>query len=231
VTAGEVAATRGLPRAVTRAAIPARATSAASGIHAIKHVVIIMQENRSFDSYFGTYPGADGIPMKNGVPTVCAPDPRTGRCVRPYHDRQDLNGGGPHYSVNSSADIAGGRMTGFIAQAELGRRGCLTAQNPACTNTTVPDVMGYHEGRDIPNYWTYARNFVLQDHMFAPSSSWSLPTHLYMVSAWSARCGQRNAPMSCRTNRDYPALPLGFLGTTQRPDYAWTDITGIVGAC
>jgi len=225
VTAGEVAATRGLPRAVTRAAIPARATSAASGIHAIKHVVIIMQENRSFDSYFGTYPGADGIPMKNGVPTVCAPDPRTGRCVRPYHDRQDLNGGGPHYSVNSSADIAGGRMTGFIAQAELGRRGCLTAQNPACTNTTVPDVMGYHEGRDIPNYWTYARNFVLQDHMFAPSSSWSLPTHLYMVSAWSARCGQRNAPMSCRTNRDYPALPLGFLGTTQRPDYAWTDIT------
>ena len=32
------------------------------GIHKIRHVVIIMQENRSFDSYFGTYPGADGIP-------------------------------------------------------------------------------------------------------------------------------------------------------------------------
>jgi phospholipase C len=48
----------------------------ASGIHKIQHVVIIMQENRSFDSYFGTYPGADGIPMQNGVPTVCNPDPR-----------------------------------------------------------------------------------------------------------------------------------------------------------
>ena len=36
------------------------------GIHAIKHIVVIMQENRSFDSYFGTYPGADGFPMKNG---------------------------------------------------------------------------------------------------------------------------------------------------------------------
>ena len=36
-----------------------------------------MQENRSFDSYFGTYPGADGIPMKHGVPTVCNPDPKT----------------------------------------------------------------------------------------------------------------------------------------------------------
>ena len=32
------------------------------GIHKIQHVVVIMQENRSFDSYFGTYPGADGIP-------------------------------------------------------------------------------------------------------------------------------------------------------------------------
>ena len=35
-------------------------------IHKIKHVVVIMQENRSFDTYFGTYPGADGIPMQNG---------------------------------------------------------------------------------------------------------------------------------------------------------------------
>ncbi len=48
----------------------------------IKHIVIIMQENRSFDEYFGTYPGADGIPMQNGVPTVCSPDPKTGQCIK-----------------------------------------------------------------------------------------------------------------------------------------------------
>ena len=34
----------------------------AAGIHKIKHVIVIMQENRSFDHYFGTYPGADGLP-------------------------------------------------------------------------------------------------------------------------------------------------------------------------
>ena len=34
-----------------------------------------MQENRSFDSYFGTFPGADGIPMQDGKPAVCIPDP------------------------------------------------------------------------------------------------------------------------------------------------------------
>jgi phospholipase C len=47
----------------------------ASGIHKIKHVIIVMQENRSFDSYFGTFPGADGIPMTNGQPAVCVPNP------------------------------------------------------------------------------------------------------------------------------------------------------------
>src|SRR5258708_7737281 len=56
------------------------------GAGKIQNVIIIMQENRSFDEYFGTFPGADGIPMVNGVPTVCVPDPDLGTCVRPYHD-------------------------------------------------------------------------------------------------------------------------------------------------
>jgi phospholipase C len=66
----------------------------AAGIHKIKHVIIVMQENRSFDSYFGTYPGADGFPTRGGVPAVCVPDP-AGGCTRPYHDKADVNGGVP----------------------------------------------------------------------------------------------------------------------------------------
>src|SRR5437588_5502172 len=77
-----------------------QANNASSSIHKIKHVVVIMQENRSFDSYFGTYPGANGIPMQNGVPTVCVPDPQTNQCVKPYHDPNDRNGGGPHGQAN-----------------------------------------------------------------------------------------------------------------------------------
>src|SRR5437870_4065056 len=69
-----------------------------AGIHKIKHVVIIMQENRSFDSYFGTFPGADGIPMRDGAPTVCLPNPVTQHCVRPFHDAGPINAGGPHTS-------------------------------------------------------------------------------------------------------------------------------------
>jgi phospholipase C len=51
----------------------------------IKHVLVVMQENRSFDSYFGTYPGADGIPMQDGAPAVCVPDPDS-PYVAPYHE-------------------------------------------------------------------------------------------------------------------------------------------------
>src|SRR6266850_2339188 len=63
---------------------PPSASSPPGAIHKIQHVVIIMQENRSFDSYFGTFPGADGIPMQNGVPSVCVNDPKSGKCVMNY---------------------------------------------------------------------------------------------------------------------------------------------------
>src|SRR5947209_6295826 len=88
----------------------------------IKHVVVIMQENRSFDHYFGTYPGAEGIPMQDGVPTVCVPAPQTDKCVKPFHDTNDKNYGGPHGATHSIADIDGGKMDGFIAEAEQGRQ-------------------------------------------------------------------------------------------------------------
>src|SRR5271169_2382364 len=64
---------------------------APSGLAKLRHIVIIMQENRSFDHYFGTFPGADGIPFRDGVPTVCVPEPDGGPCVRPYYDPNDLN--------------------------------------------------------------------------------------------------------------------------------------------
>jgi phospholipase C len=192
---------------------------AAGDIHRIKHVVIIMQENRSFDSFFGTYPGADGIPMKNGVPTVCALDPRTKRCVKPYPDHGDDNVGARHQDVDARTAADGGKMDGFIVVADHNAdRGCTPFGDPKCDMSNPPDVMGYHTGADLPNYWTYAHDFVLQDHMFAPVASWSLPTHLYLVSGWSAYCKKAGDAASCRNDAavDIPGNPLNF---------PWTDIT------
>lgn len=198
-------------------------------IHKIGHVIVIMQENRSFDSYFGTYPGADGIPMRDGEPAVCVNDPATRKCVKPYHDANDRNGGGPHAGRSAVADVDGGKMDGFIAQAEQGRRGCLDLTNPACVQSATADVMGYHDGGDIPNYWRYAQNFVLQDRMFEPNASWSLPEHLFQVSEWSAACTKHDDPFSCTNALDLPGLPPDFgrarKRLTKEPIYAWTDLT------
>ncbi|HET7140715.1 MAG TPA: alkaline phosphatase family protein, partial [Arthrobacter sp.] len=133
-----------------------------AGISKIKHVVIITQENRSFDTYFGTYPGADGIPMQNGVPSVCLPDPGKGSCVAPYYNPADKNAGAPHSLADATADINGGAMDGFVAQAEKGLSGCAPTATACVFTKTNTDVMGYHDGRDLPNYWAYARNFTLQ---------------------------------------------------------------------
>jgi phospholipase C len=203
------------------------------GIHKIRHVVVIMQENRSFDSYFGTYPGADGIPGLAGNPgTVpCVPNPATGGCARPFHDRQDRSLGGPHSYKAAVTDINGGKMDGFVGEQESGMAGCAQTFNPACGNSGgSPDVMGYHNGSDIPNYWTYAHDFVLQDHMFESDASWSLPSHLYMVSEWSAYCALKNDPQSCHSAVEDPGYPPDFarrLGVTvpTDPSYAWTDLT------
>jgi phospholipase C len=191
-------------------------------IHKIRHVVVIMQENRSFDSYFGTYPGADGIPRG-----VCVPDPRHG-CIRPYHLTADRNVGGPHAMRNAMADINGGAMDGFVRQAVGGTRRCRDPHDPVCSLPAAgADVMGYHDYREIPNYWTYAHNFVLQDRMFEPNASWSLPSHLFMVSGWSAKCSVPGDPMSCVDAPNLPALPPDFRGNLKHtvPDYAWTDLT------
>jgi phospholipase C len=207
----------------TPASTPPRSASA---IHKIKHVVIIMQENRSFDSYFGTYPGADGIPMAQGRPTVCVPNPQSGQCEYPYHDVADINHGGPHGRVAAFADVNGGKMNGFIASAQQGKqKPCTDPNDPICTIPGATDVMGYHDGGEIPNYWTYAKNFVLQDHLFEPTLSWSLPAHLYEVSAWSARCAIAADPMSCTNALQNPENPPDFNNTGMDPDYAWTDLT------
>lgn len=151
----------------------------------IDHFIFIIQENRSFDSYFGTYPGADGIPLG-----VCLKDPLGGPCVAPYHDTSLINRGGPHGWTDAWNDIDDGLMDGFMKQT-------ISAHYSASTYPCYPpylqchagkdprDVMGYHDYHEIPNYWNYAHLYVLQDHMFESVASYTLPSHLYMLAAQS----------------------------------------------
>jgi phospholipase C len=205
---------------------PQDTARADTGIHKIRHVIVIMQENESFDSFFGTFPGADGFPLHHGRPAVCVPDPTPALCVHPFHLTTPATAGGPHTAYAARQDIDRGRMDGFLRMANVGIRDharlCSADRNdPRCTGSPF-QVMGYRTGEDIPNYWRYARDFVLQDHMFEPNVGWSLPAHLFMVSGWSARCSDPADPVSCRSDLAVRSIQA----TAQdRTPYAWTDLT------
>jgi phospholipase C len=218
----------------------------AKGIQNINHLIFVVLENRSFDHYFGTYPGADGIPMDaNGMPTLCQPNAETGTCDRPYHDTNFIDQGGPHGHVASTMSVNDGKMDGFIKALWSQGNGCMKhPTEPPCPQAVngpdgQPDIMGYHTRRELPNYWDYADHYTLFDHMFAPVDSWTLPSHLYLVSGWSAWCPDLDDPMSCRSelafhpNKNFdnqwptsqwrPADALLY----PRP-YAWAPITWLL---
>jgi phospholipase C len=218
--------------ATSTAASAARArhpsAAAGGGLEKIRHVIVIMQENRSFDSYFGTFRGADGIPMHNGRPSVCVPN-GIGGCVAPFHDPRARQNGGAHGPLAGIHDVDGGRMDGFIRVSQgINIRRCRAKPSgTACASLRRPDLMGYHDARELPNYWAYAKAYVLADHMFEPNWGWSLPAHLWLVSGWSARCSRPTDARTCSSNLDGPTSGPG--STLRRyphgPVYGWTDLT------
>lgn len=164
------------------------------GLEKIQHFVFIMQENRSFDHYFGTYPGVEGIP-----PGICLPTGTSAPCIAPHHDTAVNNDGGNHDWTNAIPDIDGGLMDGFALSANA-------PSNPA-------NVMGWHDYHDIPNYWDYASLYVLQDRLFESIASYSLPAHLYMLAGQSGGYYSmvlQNTP----TSYNFPEITL-LLGSGQ----------------
>jgi phospholipase C len=180
----------GVPAALAvmaMALIPRRAPTAPAltmppGLEKIQHFVFIMQENRSFDHYFGTYPGAEGIPGG-----TCLANPSGGACVASYHDTADSNGGAAHNYANSVGCIDSGKMDGFLINANggYGTGTCTGANDPNCPSKNPTNVMGYHDYHEIPNYWAYAQLYTLQDRIFNSVTSYSLPSHIYMLAAQS----------------------------------------------
>jgi phospholipase C len=134
-----------------------------TGLGKIQHVVFLIKENRSFDTYFGTFPGADGATSgktSDGqtVPLTRTPD------IMPF----DIG----HGWDDAIRAMDGGKMDRF----DLVRHGKLGGLLMAYTQLTEAE---------IPNYFAYARNFVLADHMFSSLTGPSFPNHLYTVAAQS----------------------------------------------
>jgi phospholipase C len=137
----------------------------------IKHLLVLMQENHSFDNYFGTYPGANGIPAD-----VCMPvDPfkkDSTECVRPFHigDNEVELADPDHSDATHKIQFNDGRMDGFIYA--LNRR-----------NQDGRLAMGYYDDRDLPYYWNLADEYVLFDQFFSSAAGGSFVNHLFWVAA------------------------------------------------
>ncbi len=134
----------------------------------IRHVVILMQQNHTFDNYFGTYPGADGFPAGLCIPVNPADDP-AGDCVRPFHI-----GDGPVDDLDHS-------ITTFFAQYNEGKMdGFVSALN--ALNQDGRLSLGYYDDRDIPYYWNLADEYVLFDRFFSSAHSGSIWNRMFWVS-------------------------------------------------
>ena len=131
-----------------------------SGISLIKQIVFIVRENRTFDSYFGLFPGANG---------ATSGKISTGRVIPIIHQSDRTPRDIEHGWQAAVTAIDNGKMDRFDV---IGGSG---------------DYLSYTQlwQADIPNYWAYAQNFVLADNTFSSLQGPSFPNHLYTVAAQS----------------------------------------------
>ena len=176
----------------------------------IEHLIFIVQENHSFDNYFGTYPGVNGLSSDAAIPFD--PNETSLGYVRPFHlnvsqpimiwgdelppgvadpdDIQQVNSSTPFHLESESIgrDLShawtiaheaydNGKMDGFVA-----------AEGSILT-------MGYYDRSDIPYYWDYANQYVLDDNFFSSLMGPSFPNHLYIASGTSGSV--TNLPPPC----------------------------------
>jgi phospholipase C len=163
------------PSASVSAGTPSAAPSAGTVTPAkastpIEHVVVLMQENHTFDNYFGTYPGADGIPA--GVCMPRNPLDASAGCQQSYHLPSRRTVDLAHGTDVALAALNGGKLDGFIA-----------AQNKR--NLPGDTAMGYYDGSDLPFYWNLASTSVLADRFFSSDFGGSKENHMFWVAGQS----------------------------------------------
>ena len=143
-----------------------RTTQAAKrGANPIKHIVIMVKENRTFDNYFGTFPGADGATTytdPNGKVHPLTHDPDT-LTFDILHTQGAFQKAFDHGKLDKFSEISGAIQYIHGKQED------------------VADGQMYQS--DIPNYWQYAQTFALPDHFFYTIDSDSFPNHLFSIAA------------------------------------------------
>ncbi len=167
--------------------VPESTVSPISG-SPIQHIVVIMQENRSFDNLFNGFPGADtaqsGMNGDQSIP------------LKPVSlaDSRDLE----HSHLRWAEDWDNGNMDGFAQ----------SGASPA----TLP--YSYVPEKDVEEYWTLARQYVLGDRMFQSNTGPSFVAHQYMIAGQSANVAENptGSVWGCDADPSSTAAVLGADG-------------------
>ena len=162
----------------------------------IEHIIIYMQENHSYDSYYGMLPRGDGYTLARRRPARTATRCRPPQNLSVFHapDTCQLGEGVSQNWANTHTQIDNGRMDGFLFNG----------------NT---NAMRYWDGTDLPFYYSLAQTFPICDRWFASAPCQTYPNRLYLQAA---TCQSLIAPTS--TEVLAPAAPgrRHHLGQAQR---------------
>jgi phospholipase C len=152
----------------TAAASVAASDSGGNTSTPIHHFVVLMQQNHTFDNYFGTYPGVNGLPAQACMPSSF-PDERARTCIKPFHLEDYPVIDMPHNGNVFEMDYNGGRMDGFVRSIRT-------------YNLDGALAMAHYNQQDIGYYWGLASQYVLFDNYFSSAKAGSVPNRMYWVT-------------------------------------------------
>lgn len=142
----------------------------------IKHIVVIVQENRSVDNLFNGFPGADTVSI-GSIPGGAVP-------LRPVDLEFPADVDHQHRAFVEQYD--GGRMDGWTRSATQPK------QDPTFPYAYVPR-------REVQPYWIMAQRYTFGDRMFASNTGPSFPAHLYLIAGEAGFAA--NNPNKIETSR------------------------------
>ena len=161
--------------------------SGANGLENLKHIVFFVQENRSFDNYFGMlgrYRESKGLPNEiDGLNPDLVLRTFSGKEVKPFHQRTVVtellspSWNESHFYANFQDGEF--RMDNWMRQEECSIRS--NFGDPECTRT-----MGYYDHTDIPYYYELAATFATSDRFFSSAMSGTIVNRAFLMGATSA---------------------------------------------
>jgi phospholipase C len=180
------------------------AASTRTAIGPIQHIVLMLQENRSFDTYFGKlndYRAARGLPANvDGLPANASNPGVNGKPVAAFKlqttctENMVADWDSAHYDLNLANPTSGQPlMNGFVTQAAK------FAQSLGLNDTAGVRAMGFYDADYLPFYYFMATAFATSDRWFSPALTRTQPARLFLLSATSA--GHTSVPTAPLTNK------------------------------